>query len=132
VQKKDDQVAAAAVLVRALLVEGKKDEASKEITKSLPIAAQSQNLSVQLAFAAVKARADAASGKPSSAISTLNPMLTKAKKAGYLGGELEIRLASEDVSKESHSVASRSRIEQLERDAKDKGFDLIARKAAAL
>jgi hypothetical protein len=70
--------------------------------------------------------------KPSAAVSTVNQVQTKARKAGYLGDELEIRLALEEISKSSRSAAARSRREQLERDAKNKGFDLIARKAAAL
>jgi len=131
-QKKDDQVNATAALAGAELAEGKKDDAFKEVSKTAPIAAKSQNLSVQLTFAVAKARAEAALGKPS-AVTTLNQMLTRATKAGYWGDELEIRLALEQVTpKSAKSTASRSRLQQLERDAKTKGFDLIARKAAAL
>ncbi len=130
-QKKDDQLAATAVLVRALLDQGKKQDALQEVSKAAPLAARSQNLSVQLAFAGARARTEAASGKPSAA-STLKQTLAKATKAGYLGDELEIRLALEELDKSDKSTARRSRLEQLQHDAKDKGFDLIARHASAL
>jgi tetratricopeptide (TPR) repeat protein len=130
--RRDDELTATAALVRALLANGKQIEALKEVAKAVPTAASSQNLSVQLTFATARARAEAAVAKPL-ASSVLRQMLAKATKAGYSGDELEIRLALEEQTpKSDKSAARRSRIEQLERDAKNKGFDLIARKAAAL
>lgn len=132
VQKRDDQVTATAALMNALVAENKQEEAFRELAKTSPLAAKSQNLSVQLAFAVAKARAEAASGKASAA-TTLNLMLTKAAKAGYVGDELEMRLALEQIMLKLHkSPATHARAEQIEKDAKSKGFNLIARKAAAL
>src|ERR1022692_2151930 len=51
VHKSDDEVMAAVMLVGALLAESKNDEASKEVAKTAPLAAKSQSLGVQLAFA---------------------------------------------------------------------------------
>lgn len=130
-QKKDDQVTAAAALIRILLEQGKKQDAAQEAAKAAPLAARSQNLSVQLAFAIARARSDAASGKASAA-AALRPLLTRATKAGYSGDELEIRLALEEMAKSDKSPARHSRLDQLQRDAKAKGFELIARKASAL
>jgi hypothetical protein len=57
----------------------------------------------------------------------------RATKSGYVGYQLESRLALEEIELESgKSAASRARLQQLQKDAKEKGFDLIARKAAAL
>jgi eukaryotic-like serine/threonine-protein kinase len=129
----DDQVTASAALARALLAEGKNADALREIEKSAPIAAKSQNLIVQLTFAAAKATSEAASKQAAAAKTTLKQALLKATKSGYLGHQLEFRLALEELDlKSGKSAASRVRIEQLQSEAKEKGFDLIARKANGL
>jgi serine/threonine protein kinase/tetratricopeptide (TPR) repeat protein len=131
--KSDDQITAAVVLVGALLAGGKNEDALKEVGRAAPIAARSQNLSVQLAFAVAKARADAASQQIGAAKTVLKEALAKATKSGYVGYQLESRLVLEEIElKSGKSTASRARLEQLQKEAKEKGFDLIARKAAAL
>jgi hypothetical protein len=131
--KSDDRITATAALVGALLADGKKDDAIKEVGKTAPIAARSQNLSVQLAFAVTRARAEAGSQQISAAKAILKEVLAKATKSSYLGYQLESRLALEEIEpKSAKSTASRARLEQLQKEAKGKGFDLIARQAAAL
>jgi len=131
--KSDDQISATVALVRALLAEGKNADAFKEVGKTTPIAAKSQNLSVQLAFATARARAEAVSQEVGAAKTLLKEALIKASRSGYVGDQLESRLAFEEIElKSGKSAASRVRLEQLQKDAKEKGFDLIARKAAAL
>jgi tetratricopeptide (TPR) repeat protein len=133
VHKNDDQITATVVLVRALLAGGRNDDASKEAGGAAPLAARSQNLSVKLAFDVTMARAQAASRKTAAANTILKEALAKATKSGYVGYQLESRLALEEIELESgKSAASRARLQQLQKDAKEKGFDLIARKAAAL
>jgi tetratricopeptide (TPR) repeat protein/TolB-like protein len=129
--KGDDQITATAVLAGALLAGGKNDDALKEVTKAGPMAAKSQNLSVQLSFAVARARSEAASGKIGEAKTVLKEALAKATRSGYVGDQLECRLALEEIElKSGKSAASRARLEQLQKEAKEKGFDLIARKAA--
>ncbi|MGA7080751.1 MAG: protein kinase [Terriglobales bacterium] len=131
--KGDDQIAATAVLAGALLAGGKNDDAFQEVTKTAPMAARSQNLSVQLGFAVAHARSEAASGKIGVATTILKEALAKATRSGYVGDQLECRLALEEIElKSGKSPASRARLERLQKDAKEKGFNLIARKAAAL
>jgi tetratricopeptide (TPR) repeat protein/TolB-like protein len=131
--KTDDQVTATAVLVDALVAEGKNDDALKEVSKAAPIAAKSQNLSVQLAFAIAMARADAASPKIGAAKTIFKEALVKATRSSYLGDQFESRLALEELELKSvKSAGSRARLEQLQKEAKEKGFNLIANKAAAL
>jgi len=131
--KGDDQITATAVLAGALLAGGRNDDAFKEVTKTAPMAAKSQNLSVQLGFAVAHARSEAASEKIGAAKTILKEALAKATRSGYVGDQLECRLALEEIElKSGKSPASRARLEQLQKDAKEKGFDLIARKAAAL
>jgi serine/threonine protein kinase/tetratricopeptide (TPR) repeat protein len=123
--KNDEQVSATVALADALLASGKRKDASQEVAKIAPLAAKSQSLSVQLEFAVARSRCAAEKASPGS---DLTEMLKKAGKAGYLGDELEIRLAMEEKDKSPNATVRRK---QLERDAKDKGFDLVARKAAA-
>lgn len=132
-RKSDEQITAATVLVDALLADGKNDETLKELGKTAPSAVRSQNLSVQLAFAAARARAKVASRESGAAKAILKEALAKATRCGYVGYQLESRLALEEIEmKFGKSAASRARLDQLQKDAKEKGFDLIARKAAAL
>ena len=131
--KNDDLVTVTALLASALLREGKTDAAMKELARINSIAAKNQNLSVQLAFALARARAKAASRENGAAIALLKETLVKATKSGYVGAQLESRLALEEIElKSDKSSAARSRLELLQKEAKDKGFDLISRKAAAL
>jgi hypothetical protein len=131
--KGDLQILATAALVRALLATGKNGDALKEVRNAVPIAAKSQNLSVQLAFAAIRARTESASQQTGPAKTILREALTKATRSGYVGDQLESRLALEEIElKSGKSAASRARLDQLQKDAKEKGFDLIARKAATL
>jgi eukaryotic-like serine/threonine-protein kinase len=131
--KSANQMASAAVLARALLAEGKSAEALQELGKAAAVAAKSQNLAAQLEFSLAKARAMAASSKIGIAKTILTEASARAAKSGYAGYQLESRLALEEVElKSGKSPASRARLEQLQKDAKEKGFNLIARKAAAL
>jgi hypothetical protein len=75
----------------------------------------------------------AASGKTAQAKETLKGVLAKATKWGYIGYQLEARLTLLEVElRAGKTSASVTALEQLQKDAKDKGFDLIARKADAL
>ncbi|HLZ42875.1 MAG TPA: protein kinase [Candidatus Sulfotelmatobacter sp.] len=131
--KNDDLVTVTALLGSVLLKEGKTDAAVKELARVTPLASKNQNLSVQLAFALARARAKTATRENGAATGILKEVLAKATKSGYLGAQLESRLVLEEIElKSDKSTAARNRQEQLVKEAKDKGFDLISRKAAAL
>jgi eukaryotic-like serine/threonine-protein kinase len=131
--RSDDQITATVTLVSALLARGKKDEALSEAQKIAPIAARSQNLSVQLAFAVARARAEGDSQHTAEVKTLLKEALVKATRSGYVGDQLGSRLVLEEIElKSGKSAASRARLEQLQKEAKERGFDLIARKAATL
>jgi tetratricopeptide (TPR) repeat protein/tRNA A-37 threonylcarbamoyl transferase component Bud32 len=130
--RNDDEIASTAVLVRALLAEGKTEGAQRELEAVAPIAAKNQNLAVQFEFALAKGRVEGASRKVAAAKTTLEKGLAKSMKAGYFGYQLEFRLVLEEVEAASgQSAAAHARLTQLEKDAKERGFDLIARAAAA-
>jgi eukaryotic-like serine/threonine-protein kinase len=131
--KNDDQIAAAAVLATALTADGKNSDALKEIDKVSSIAAKSQNLAVQLAFAIANANAESASHQDAAAKTLLKQASLKATKSAYLGYQFQCRLAMEAIGlKSGKSTESRARLERFQKEATEKGFDLMARKASAL
>jgi tetratricopeptide (TPR) repeat protein/tRNA A-37 threonylcarbamoyl transferase component Bud32 len=130
--KNDDEIASTAVLVRALLAQGKIEEARREIEATTPKTAKSQNLAVQLEFALSKARTELASTKSIAARTTLKKGLADSMKAGYFGYQLEFRLLLDEIEPPSGDfAASHARLMQLEKEAKERGYDLIARAVAA-
>lgn len=132
-RRNDDEVAATAALVTALVAEAKGADAMEQIDKFSSLAARSQNLSVQLAFGIAKAGALARAQKIPAAETTLKQVVVKATRRGYVGSQFESRLALEELTlKAGKSAASRIRLRQLQGEAKAKGFNLIARQAAGL
>jgi hypothetical protein len=130
--KNDDRLAASAVLVSALLAGHKNDDAMKELAKTSSAGFRLQNLSVQLALSIAKARAQAASHEAGAAKTILKQALASATKSGYLGDQFECRLLLEEIElKSGKSEASRLPLQQLQKESRDKGFVLIANKAAA-
>jgi hypothetical protein len=121
------------VLATALTADGKNSDALKEIDKVSSIAAKSQNLAVQLAFAIANANAESASHQDAEAKTLLKQASLKATKSAYLGYQFQCRLAMEAIGlKSGKSTESRARLERFQKEATEKGFDLMARKASAL
>jgi eukaryotic-like serine/threonine-protein kinase len=129
----DLELGATTVLIRVLLAQGKTADAAREVSSTASLAAKSQSLPMQIEFAIASARVEAASGKTAVAVAHLKAALAKATNAGLVRYQLECRLAIEDVqAKPGRSPDVQAQLDQLERDAKSKGYDLIARKAAAM
>jgi len=128
----EDQLAATCLLARALLVQGKPVEAQKELSSVSAIASKEQSLGLRVDFAIVSAMAQAASGKRAVAKEGLKRVIAETTKAGFIEYELEAQLVLANLGVESgQKVDDRAGLEKVERDAKARGFDLIARKAAA-
>jgi tetratricopeptide (TPR) repeat protein len=127
-----DEIWADSVLAMALLAEGKPGEAAKEIDSVT--AEKLQNEEVRLEFALATAFVRAASGKPadqSAAIKVLGATLGEATKHGFVGYQLEARLALGEIEMQSGRPGASAHLGQLQRDASAKGFELVARKAAS-
>jgi eukaryotic-like serine/threonine-protein kinase len=132
-EEKDDEVTASSALTRALLAEGRDREAREELNSSLAIAAQSQNLMVRLQSALVSARVDLAANQLQSARATLNRVLDQARQHGLAGVAMEAMLLQADLEQRSaHKAEAQQQLAVLERMAREKGYGLLARKAAAL
>ena len=93
------------------------------------------DVSVRLSVEIEAARLLAASGNPTdyaAAERNLQGALADATKEGLAGLQLQTRLALGEIEmKASASAAGRARLFTLEKDAREKGFLLIARKARA-
>ena len=128
----EDQLAATCLLARALLAQGKPAEAQSELGSVSALDRKEQSLGPRLEFAVVSAMAQDAAGKPSLARESLKRTIAEATKAGFVLYEFEAQFALANVGIKSGQVpGARADLEKLERDSKARGFDLIARKAAA-
>lgn len=128
----EDQLAATCLLARALLAQGKPAEAQKELSSVSAIASKEQSLGARMDFAIVSAMAQAASGKPAVAKEALKRVIAETTKVGFVQYELEAQLALANLGvKSGQNVGDHAGLEKVERDARARGFDLIARKAAA-
>jgi serine/threonine protein kinase/tetratricopeptide (TPR) repeat protein len=119
-----------AVLSRSLLAEGKPQDALVAISRAESILARSDDLIVRLKVATIGARIHA-TGRPTKATLSLETTIADAIKIGCIPCQFEARLALGEIEMKSGQVtAGRARLERLEKDARAKGFGLIARKAA--
>lgn len=130
---REDEAAAHAVLARALLAQGRVSEARRAADRAVAFSARGENRAVRISVAIAAARVAGASGRPSAALRALEGPLAEASRAGLLGLELEVRLAMGEIAIASESATgTRAQLQALEREARAKGFGLIARKTAAL
>ncbi|PYX66161.1 MAG: hypothetical protein DMG74_05515 [Acidobacteria bacterium] len=137
--KSEENVAVTdSVLARSLLEQGKTSEAQKVIQTAQELSARSGVIPVhfEVDIAAARIRAAAANhsrqDETEAAKRSLEAVLVKASRHGYLGYEFQSRLALGEIEvKSGKTTAGRARLQALERDAKAKGFLLIARRAAA-
>lgn len=129
--RKDYEIAATAALATVLVADGKTAEAVKEVEKVSARAARSQNFSVQLAFALARADAIAKTQK-AVAETSLRQALLKATRSSYVGSQLECRLALEELEVKAGKSGAGTRLQQLQAEAEEKGFNLIAKKAGVL
>jgi hypothetical protein len=78
------------------------------------------------------ARITSAQGDPSAALEKLGPIRTDARAHGCVPCELDVAIAAGEAELAAGKAAEgRTRLEGVEKDAKSKGFLLLAKKAAA-
>src|SRR5262249_31945766 len=133
---RDNEAWAQAVLAEALLAEGKAADARRAIEQAAAWGAKSQDLSVRLTFTTAAARVRAASGQPedlAAAMTSLQTVVEDASKAGFVGFQLEARLALGELElKSGKAEQGRKRLQALAQEAAAKSFLLIACKAVRL
>jgi tetratricopeptide (TPR) repeat protein/predicted Ser/Thr protein kinase len=128
----DDEIGAHAVLARALVLTGKTKDALTEIDAAKSLLSATQNPTSRWDISLIEGRIQSALGNPAAAKKMLVAVLNEADKAGFVPYSFEARLAiGETEMKSSNTAEGRARLQALQKDAKAKGFMLIARKAAA-
>jgi eukaryotic-like serine/threonine-protein kinase len=131
-QQADDEFLSSIGLSEALLAQGKQVEAQREIEGSRELAAKCQNLFDRLQYEVASARVLLSSDHPESARAVAERALREARAHGFVGVEFDALLVTADLEKRLGQVSvAREQLVSLERAARDKGFMLIARKAAA-
>jgi tetratricopeptide (TPR) repeat protein len=126
---------ALSILALALLLQHKLAEAQDAIGRASAIAEKSRERDLILSVVVTNARVRAASGQPedaAEAIEKLNVTLEDATKFGFFELQLDARLALGEIELASGRAAEgHARLDALEQEAREQGFGLIARKAAA-
>jgi eukaryotic-like serine/threonine-protein kinase len=133
----DDETRAWCILARALIVENKLPAAEEAMQHARSLSAKSQNPEIRWQTAIDAARIDTAqkniahSAAGFGTSKELATIIAKSHEKGYLGIELEARLALAEIElKMEQNPAGRAHLIAIEADAKAKGYNLIAQKAA--
>lgn len=127
------EVLARGVLARALLAQGKASEAKEEARRALEQAKNADDRPTRLQARIDFARVQAGLGSFKRAAEESKAVLVEASRYGYMGDELYARLEIGEIElKSGHPASARTDLVLLEKDARSKGFLLVARKAAAL
>ncbi len=127
----DQEIFAQSMLSRSLLQQGKVDEARTAITEAVRLSAKSQDVTVRIPVMLDHANFMAAGKKLGEAGNVAKRALTQARNLGLFRLELEASLTLGQIEMQAKNpAAGRSRLRALEKSARAKGFELIARKAA--
>jgi tetratricopeptide (TPR) repeat protein/TolB-like protein len=135
----DDEALARALLARALFAEQKFEEAKHAAAESLPLSKKSPHAEIRMGNAIVAARMQALDRSvPSNsaaqrvASTQLTSIVSEAKRRGYFGVELEARLLMCEIEARNDPAMAQLHAKALKRDARSRGFELIARNAEAV
>jgi hypothetical protein len=130
---RDDELDAHLLLSRSLLMQAKVSDAQATLDEIRGAVTHTQNPAIRLRFAIAAARAGAANATTRrGARSDLVAAAGRAAKLGFLPLEYEARLARGEMEIQDDFAAGTHTLAALEKDAHGHGFELIARKAAAL
>jgi serine/threonine protein kinase/tetratricopeptide (TPR) repeat protein len=128
----NDELFAAAVLSRSLLLEGKLNEATAGLEAPLKLAKKSSDVTTRLSLNLADANVLAATNHLAAAEREAQRVLAEAPKDLFrLRLQASLTLA-EIQMKGEEAARGRQRLQVVSRAAKQKGFELIARQAAAM
>jgi serine/threonine protein kinase/tetratricopeptide (TPR) repeat protein len=127
----NEEIFAQSVLSRSLLQQGKVDEAGAAITEAVRLSEKSQDVTVRIPVMLDHANFMAAGKKLGEAGKAAQQALTRAHNLSLFRLQLEASLTLGQIERQGkHPAAARLRLHTLEKSARAKGFELIARKAA--
>ena len=115
-----------------MLAGGDVNGARGQVEKALALAKQSDDRGLKLDVSVAEARLDTRSGKSADAVRLLERTLKDAQSAGLLQSAFEARLAAGEAQiANGQKGKGVSTLQALARDAKARGYELIARRATA-
>ncbi|MGB8061872.1 MAG: hypothetical protein WCF26_08260 [Candidatus Sulfotelmatobacter sp.] len=127
----DEEIFAQSMLSRALLQQGKIGEARSAIAEAARLSEKSQDVTVRIPVMLDHAYVMAAGKNLAGAEKTAQEALNRARNLGLFRLQLEASLALGEIQITGpNRAAGRARLQALEKSARAKGFELIARKAA--
>lgn len=127
----DNATLCAAILVRALLAQGKVQEAKAAADEALLLSQRTTDRAARFTATIAAAEVDARLGRTTEATSALETVRTEAGLYGYAGIGLEARLDLGEIEVRSGKAsAGRAHLAQLRDDARKKEFFLLADKAS--
>ncbi|PYQ08869.1 MAG: hypothetical protein DMF82_00595 [Acidobacteria bacterium] len=109
-----------------------KDAALRSAERADGLAGRSQSPHVRLSVSATAARVHAANGRSAEALRILDPALSEAVRLRLVALQLELRLARSEIESGMGRSSAARDLTVLARDARLRGFGLVARKAEAL
>jgi DNA-binding winged helix-turn-helix (wHTH) protein/tetratricopeptide (TPR) repeat protein/TolB-like protein len=134
---RDNETNSWCILARALIAQGKAAEAKDAMQHARSLAVKSQNPEIRWRTAITAARIEttekgvAHSGVGTAASKELTAIIAKSQELGYMGIQLDARLALAEIElKEGQTAVARAHLAAIEADAKAKGYLLVARKAS--
>jgi len=127
----DDEIVAGTLLSRSLLEQGKMEEAGASLEIPLKLARKSSDVNTRLSLALVHARVLSAMNDRAASQRAARRVLAEAPKDLFrLQLEASLTLAEIQI-KGKDAPQGRQRLQGVLRAAREKGFELIARKASA-
>jgi tetratricopeptide (TPR) repeat protein len=127
----DQEIFAQSVLSRSLLQQGKVDEARAAIAEAVRLSEKSRDVTVRIPVMLDHANFMAAGKKLGEARKAAQQALTQAHNLSLFRLQLEASLTLGQIEMQAkHPATARVRLHTLEKSARAKGFELIARKAA--
>ena len=128
----DEEIFAQSMLSRALLQQGKLDDARSAIAEAVRLSEKSQDVMVRIPVILDHAYVMAAGKNLVKAEATAQQTLTRASNLGLFRLQLEASLALGQIQlRGPNPSAGRARLHALQKSASARGFELIARKAAS-
>jgi DNA-binding winged helix-turn-helix (wHTH) protein/tetratricopeptide (TPR) repeat protein len=140
-KEKSDPDAASGYLVlsRALLAEGKLDEAREAVKRAAGLTVTNTDLAMKLPIAIQTARVEGGAvekardhARVASAIQKLRSAIVSAKKSGYYEIECEARLDVAEAELRIDPARARSQLEILEKETHERGLEFLSHKAQGL
>lgn len=127
-----NEIGAQSLLATIALEEGDTAAATRAIAAARSLLRQSQGWEERFLFGIANGRVQAAGGRLGEARESLNTVIAETTKHGNVRYQLEARLALCEVEAKTDPGSARVHAKTLEKDARSKGFGLIARKAVAV